>query len=300
MKNTRLVILFLLIFSLNKVLACEVCGCGTGNFYLGMIPKFNSKFIGVRYRSLYFETQLKDDPSQYSTDYYETLEIWSGWNLGKKWQLMTFIPYQINYRVTDDGTKSSRGLGDITVLANYKVWNNGVSLLSHQLWVGGGIKLPTGHYMVDFNNPGNNLGDPNGQTGTGSVDVLFNLNHSMTYGNWGLNTTLNYKYNSANPDQFKFGNRFSANMLGYHRFKVNSFNLAPAFGAVYEHLKSNSYQNTELSVSGGYAIFASAGLEMNYRKIAFGITLQSPVGQNFSEHQTTVKTRALTHLTFTF
>lgn len=300
MRKKNWIVLFVLMFTMNKSFACEACGCGTGSFYLGMLPKFNSKFIGLRYRSLYFNTQLKDNATQFSNDYYETVELWGGWNIGKKWQLITFIPFQVNHRVTDDGDKWNSGVGDITLLTNYKIWNNGLAAIKHQLWVGSGIKLPTGNYKLDFTNPENNLGDPNGQVGTGSVDLLFNLNHSVLYGNWGLNTTLNYKHNGTNPDQFRFGNRFSVNTIAYYRIQLSSLNLAPAIGAGYEDLASNSYQGINLSFSGGYALLASTGIEMSYRKLALGVSVQSPFEQNFSDHQTTAKTRMVSRFTFTF
>ncbi len=286
--------------SVSGIRACEICGCGTGNFYLGMVPKFNSKFIGVRYRTLSYRTYMQDSPSEFSKDNYKTMEVWGGWNLGKKWQMMTFIPYQMNQRITDDGDKYSSGLGDITVLTNYKVWSNGVSLVSQQFWVGAGVKLATGHYKIDFSDPENNLGDPNGQTGTGSTDLLLNANHSITYWNWGLNTTANYKINSANADQFKFGNRFSVNMLAYHRFTAKSFNIAPAVGAFFERSAGNSYKDQRIELTGGHAVFASTGLEMSYKKIAMGISVQSPLSQNYAAHQTVAKARGLSHLTFTF
>jgi hypothetical protein len=300
MKRLLILLSVTLLSSSIQLFACEICGCGVGNFYLGMMPNFTNKFIGIRYRSLYYRTQANNDPSQFSNDNYETIEIWNGWNLGKKWQLITFIPFQINQRITDDGTKTNTGIGDITVLANYKIWNYEESLVMHQLWIGGGAKLPTGQYKIDFSDPTYNLGDPNGQTGTGSLDYLLNVNHALTYLKWGVNTTVNYKINTANSDQFKFGDRVTANMMLFHRFVFNSFKVAPTVGGLYEHLKSNAYQNIEITATGGYAALGSLGVETSYRKIAFGLSFQHPLSQNYSQYQTIAKDRVLTHLTFTF
>jgi hypothetical protein len=295
-------LLFLLISftSLNKLSACEICGCSTGNFYLGLLPKFNNKFIGVRYRSMNYRTLLKQDPTQFSNDYYSTIEIWSGWNLGKKWQVMAFVPFQMNRQITDDGNNTNSGLGDITLLTNYNIWNRRASIVSHQLWIGGGVKLPTGQYKVSFDPTALNLGQPNGQIGTGSVDYLLSINHNASYMNWGLSTSVNYKVNTANTDQFKFGNRATANMLVYYRVTHNSFNVAPTIGGFFEQSNSNSYQSSDILLTGGHALFATTGLEMSYSRIAFGISLQAPLAQNYSDHQTTAQTRGLTHLTFTF
>lgn len=254
----------------------------------------------MRYRSLNYRTQLKQDPTQYSNDYYTTLEIWSGWNLGKKWQLMTFVPFQMNRQVTDDGNKSNSGLGDITLLANYNIWNKLASIVRQQVWIGGGIKLPTGQYKVNFDPTTLNLGQPNGQLGTGSIDYLVSINHVANYGNWGMSTSANYKINLNNPDQFKFGNRYTATTQVYYRFTRNALAIAPTIGTFFEQAVHNRYKNDDVLSTGGHALFATMGLEMSYGKIAFGVSLQSPIAQNFSEHQTTAQTRGLTHLTFTF
>src|SRR3954471_9456959 len=80
----KLFILIAIIFFAIPSFACPFCGCGVGNFYLGLLPNFKNHFIGVRYQYMRYHTQLKDDVSQYSTDYYKTMEVWSGWSISNK------------------------------------------------------------------------------------------------------------------------------------------------------------------------------------------------------------------------
>src|SRR5205085_8587881 len=124
----------------------------------------------------HYHTQLANDPTQFSNDYYKTIELWSGINLGKKIQLLAFAPYHINKQFTDDGIKTQNGLGDISVLVNYDLFHAKKSSAKHvieqQLWIGGGIKLPTGKNNVDVNDPLVNQGDVNSQMGTGRKDIL--------------------------------------------------------------------------------------------------------------------------------
>lgn len=300
MKKIILVALLMVSVGSEVSLACEICGCGVGNFYLGMVPKYGNKFIGLRYRYTNYQTRMHDDPDEYSNDYYKTIEVWGGWNFSSRWQVISFLPYQINRRVTDNGEKTESGLSDIIVITNYNIWNHSAGGTKQQLWLGGGVKLPTGKYEVDFSNPDNNLGDPNGQTGTGSVDFLINASHVVSFKKWGLNTTLSYKINSVNSDDFKFGNRGFVNTLAYYQWQAKDITISPVVGAMYEVSNSNQYQNEIIEMTGGNALFASTGIEVSAKIISVGFTLQSPMIQNFSDDQTQVKPRGLVHMTFTF
>src|SRR5215218_3212967 len=83
----KIFILSILIFSAFQSGACPICGCGVGGFYIGILPSFDRKFMGVRYQYMRYETHIANDASQFSHDYYRTLELWGGWSIGKKWQI---------------------------------------------------------------------------------------------------------------------------------------------------------------------------------------------------------------------
>ena len=193
-----------LLMVVSSSYACSICGCGAGNLSMGLFPNFKSKFFGIRHNYSEYNTFLLNNPAQYSHNFYNTMEVWSGFNIGKRWQVLAFLPYHYNIQNDDDlGHTSKLGLGDITLLTNYKLFATPFSShvpgnVSHELWIGGGVKLPTGAFTVNVNDSATTLDDINSQIGTGSLDLFFNARHTMEVNNFGINSSANYKIALAN------------------------------------------------------------------------------------------------------
>ncbi len=287
-------------FILFSASACDICGCGVGNFYLGLLPHFNSKFFGVRYQYTHYHTQLAADATQFSSDYYKTIELWGGINISSKLQLLAFVPYQINKQLTDDGIKTHNGIGDMSLLLNYNLFHNrnaGKRLVEHQLWIGGGTKLPTGKNNIDVNDPLANPGDVNSQTGTGSADILLNTSYDVSINKFGLNTSANYKINTGNKIGYRFGNRFTANTFAYYKLRAAGLGFAPNVGLLYENGATNNLNKSTVLQTGGNLTSVATGIEMNFKTIALGANIQLPISQNIAEGQTQAKVKGLLHLT---
>lgn len=297
----RVFLTIIVSFILFSASACEICGCGVGNFYLGLLPHFNSKFFGVRYQYMHYHTQLKTDPSQFSNDYYKTVELWGGINIGRRLQLLAFVPYHINKQFTDDGIKTQNGLGDVSLLLNYNLFHSrnsaGKNLIEQQLWIGGGVKLPTGKNNIDLNDPAANPGDVNSQAGSGSTDILLNASYDISIKKFGLNTSANYKINTDNKTGYHFGNRFTANSFAYYKLRAMGLGIAPNIGVLYENASTNNLNKAAVAQTGGHLVSAAGGVEINLKSIALGANVQLPVSQNFAEGQTQLKLKGLVHLT---
>ena len=300
MKKFFSVILMTIVISFSKIDACDICGCGVGNYYIGILPQFNHQFFGLRYHVSGYSTRLASDPTQFSRDFYQTIEWWGGWNLGKKIQLLTFVPYNFNHQNSDDGVSSKKGLGDIIFLANYKVFdirsvsgNDKVS--SQQFWLGGGVKLPTGKFDVEPSTP-DMAAMANGQLGSGSTDFLLNAMYNIRINQFGVNSTATYKINSANKDQFKFGDKAAITSFAYYSIPISKTVISPNVGLLYEHSKQSELQNIKIDLTGGSILNSAFGVEFGFNRISVGFNVQVPLTQNFAENQTKEKAKGMVHI----
>lgn len=300
----KIIFFILIILSFLPTIACDICGCGVGNYYVGLLPQFSRSFIGVRYQFSKFHTSIKDNNAEYSNDLFETAEVWGGINLGKKWQLLGIIPFNIINQKNDDGLTKTHGLGDVAVMVNYKFFDHtsatkNKKLISQQFWLGGGIKLGTGKFSADKNDPAF-IAMANTQVGSGSTDFLLNAMYNININRWGFSNSVRYKINTANKWAYFFGNKFTASSIMYYGFTKNKITVTPTAGLLYDHTEMNKLANKIIDQTGGYLLSSSAGVEINFDKINTGFNVQLPLQQNFAQEQTVAQVKGMLHVTFVF
>ena len=174
--------------------------------------------------------------------------------------------------------------------------NKDTNTVDQQLWVGAGIKLPTGKFNVDQEEI---VSSANSQPGSGSVDFLLNALYTLQIKSWGFNVNANYKINQS-ADHFKFGNRFSPTAFLFRAFHVGSLTISPNIGLLYELFGANKFNNEKVADTGGHALFASAGLELQYNRLALGCNAQLPISSDLSSGQTKAKGRGMVHISVLF
>lgn len=240
-------------------MACDICGCGVGNSYIGILPDFHKHIFGIRYRNNSMWTHIGVGGSfTYLTtkETYNTVEAWGGWNIGKKFRVMTSIPYSFNERINQGVTNGKNGFGDITLSGYYELLNNryrvfGSKLLVQSLWIGGGIKLATGKYnQLDKNANSNNANLF--QLGTGSYDFNIGAMYDIRLQDMGINIFTNYKITNINKYYYQYGNKFNINAQAYYKFRIkNKLSIVPNAGVLYERAKNDLDKGFKVTVSGG-------------------------------------------------
>lgn len=164
--------------------------------------------------------------------------------------------------------------------------------------MGGGNKIPTGPFNANPLDSTTTLADIKVQIGTGSVDFLINGLYTITIGNRGVNAAANYKINTINKDNYKYGNKFTANLLAFYRIPIKLNTLSPNIGIGYKNVTANTMQDEKIQYTGSHVTTAILGIEYNLKKIGVGINGQIPIAQNFAESQPRLKFKSMMHITF--
>lgn len=288
--------------------ACDICGCGVGSYYIGILPEYNKRFIGLRYQYKTLQTHLgpTGERTPLSTDEtYQSAELWGGWNIGSKFRVLAFVPYNFIQKVSQAENGNKNGLGDIALMGYYNLFNKtgtlGEKLLVQSLWLGAGVKAATGKYE-----PTERLAVQESlnsfQLGTASTDFSFNAAYDIRYNDLGLNANVNYKVNTENKYEYRYGNKLTTNVLAYYKFRLfHTFTVAPNAGVLYEtsakDVENNKY---EIATSGGHSLAAIAGVEFALKGISFGANYQNIRSQNLAGGRALAGNRIMTHISIPF
>ncbi|SEK19348.1 transporter family protein [Parapedobacter koreensis] len=314
MKYTRKIVITCILVSATTLAtkACDICGCGVGSYYLGILPDFNKRFIGLRYQHKLLTTHLGASGNRTpitADETYESMELWGAWNFGTRWRAMAILPYNFNTRhVPGSGqTGHKDGMGDVALMGFYKIFEqaaatNGSKLLVHSLWAGIGVKAPTGKYDDGERTSVSQDAPNNFQLGTASTDFMANLAYDIRLMDLGLNANVSYKINTENRYEYRYGNKFTANVLAYYKFNIkNKVRIAPNAGAMYEtQTKDVIYGRYDVAQSGGNSLTGVAGVEVNAGRVSFGGNYQSPLSQNLADGRVKAGDRWMAHVSFSF
>jgi hypothetical protein len=300
--------LFFLLFVIQDSWSCDICGCGVGSYYIGILPDFNKKIIGLRYRYSQMRSHIGINGSTtYLTtnEQYQTVELWGAWNLGKKFRFMANIPQHFNMRTNLSGINRKSGLGDISFIAFYRLLNKRTvvknkKLLVQSLWIGTGLKLPTGEYNpADKQN--SNTETNLFQLGTASLDYSLNLMYDIRYQDAGFNLNSSYKINSENQYGYSYGNKFNLSAQVYYKCKLDKhLSVAPNAGILFETSNNDIDQTIPVDASGGQIVLSTFGTEAIYKKITFGLGFQTPVSQQLANGMASSGNRFYGHISFLF
>ncbi|ATL49965.1 hypothetical protein COR50_19760 [Chitinophaga caeni] len=299
----KIFILMIMLCASATTFACDICGCGVGSYYIGILPEFNKKIFGLRYRYNTLTTHIGagGQTSYLTTDEtYRTLELWGGWTIGKRFRIMGTLPVNFNEKFNQGITTHKNGLGDMNLQAYYQLLDNrasaGQKLIVQSLWLGAGIKAPTGKYDSEEKSPSQQSANIF-QLGTGSVDFTFNAMYDLRIQDAGINFAASYKLNTENKEHYQYGNKVSLNAQAYYKFRVkNKVTIAPNIGALYESAQKDKDDGFTNDISGGNIAMGTAGVEVSFNKFSVGGNFQTPLHQDLAGGFVQAHNRAMVHV----
>lgn len=303
MKIRYITSLFFFILTTAQSQACDICGCANSGAYFGLLPQSHKSVIGLRYQRLHFVTHGGSKVLR-TEEHFNVGEVYTRFFPVKRVQVMAFVPYRIDKQVTSADVKKQNGLGDMTVLANYNLFNTfmdgeNARTFNHTLLIGGGVKLPTGNFKFDENNA-LEVANANFQLGTGSTDFILSAFYTINKDQWGLSTNISRKFNTKNSQDYRFGNQFYGTVDLYRSFEVGKLSITPSVGVYGEHAAHGVQKGEVLDITGGKLLNATAGVTFFTNKWTLGITGQKPVAQKSASGHVIAKERVLVQLGFLF
>lgn len=278
---------------------CDACGCSASGGSMGFGSMLNNNFVGLRYmKQSYTSRDGIFANSPWIDENFNTIQAWARIPVTDKIQISALVPYHFNDRKLTAGTESIQGLGDITVMALYTVFETkkDSTFFTHKINLGGGVKLPTGKFTE-----ANNLGSVNQsfQLGTGSWDFPLISEYVIKHKNLGLNTTLNYIFKTENSKNYQYGDQFNYAGTFFYLFDLKSVQIVPQAGLAGEMYQTNKQHNLDLPNTAGDILFGKFGIEAGKDKFSVGINAMLPISQNLSNGNMEANYRWSVNLNYT-
>lgn len=287
MKKLFYCLLLVVAGQIETTLACNACGCSSANQYMGLLPQTSTTFVGFQYLYRSFSTLHTEEVGNImpgtSYENYQTMQVWGRINISKAFQVLAFVPYTVNAQHQEGMSAATiKGIGDASIIVNYKAINIDNCAWHHKLLAGAGVKLPTGKY--DPQSVTAEEGLPNMQPGTHSWDALGSLNYTIRHRAIGANIDASYTATSANKESYKFGNRSSMGALAFYQVEKDKFMILPQVGVRYDHA-TKDYTNYAAGITdddgGGWQLYASQGVQAYYKKLGLQFTCYEPISQRY-------------------
>lgn len=278
---------------------CDLCGC-----YMGLEPNFSKNQIGLRYYTFKFFTEAHTETATgtqtdntgtpnhitheghtgtSSTEYYNNVEIYGRIYLSAKTRILFGIPFSMN----EIDSKKLNGVGDMRVLAQYNVYNTnmtGSTNFWQRIFLGGGLKLPTGVYNKQLIY---GITEPHFQPGTGSLDFLFTGLYIAKLEKTGIGwrNDIVYTLNTTNKNDYKFANRFNLASTFSYDINTSSVNILPKAGIYLETANADQFNGADAEGSGGTVLMGLMGIDLTYKMLSLSFDYQLPISQNFIGEQ---------------
>jgi hypothetical protein len=274
----------------TNMFACNICGCNVSGANPGVLPQFNSHFIGIRSTNKTYHSKhlgsIINPGETHSTDRYLSTELWARFYPIKRIQVYFSLPYNQFYRNENGIEKTKTGWGDLSTLFNYliiKTADTTGAKFKQVLSIGASVKLKTGRFEK------NDVDGAYFQMGSGSYAYTFYTSYVFNYKQMGLMNEVSQTRFGLNPMNYQIGNRINVSSRVYQVIELNSVRLMPRLGYLYEKSAIDKQNNIVQDHTGSFSHHLEIGADAYYKQFSLGCYLQKPVYQNLNQGYTVSK-----------
>jgi hypothetical protein len=207
---------------------------------------------------------------------------------------------QLTSKETTFDRHTINGISDPLLIANYNIYDkqsNDTALISHSLFVGGGIKIPFGQYKISQSADSHErLHKP----GTGSFDNLINISYIAKRKLIGISINSNYFFAGTNSQHYKFGNKFNGKASVFYEIKKGFLYIFPSIGPYIEIADKDEFNHTSELNTGGMMWLSQAALDIYYKKVSINIEFQLPIERQLNGSQSQLDYRIVSGISYAF
>ncbi|MCH8554316.1 MAG: hypothetical protein LAT76_04100 [Schleiferiaceae bacterium] len=270
----KILIVWLLILLSQPGKACDICGCGTGSAFIGLLPGTTGTLFGVRSGFQSFnhpKTPLNfNAESQVLRDKFYRQEAWFRHFANPRLQFILQVPYQIHVREESLQQTVIQGIGDIQINALYQLFPRKLdapefSNWKHSLFIGGGVGLPTGKYQQrDMKQA---MLPQLFQIGAGAFSGVARTMYIVKYKKLGLFTDVNHRRFAVNELDYHIGAQTAATALFFKEYVIKNTRLLPSAGLVLEHMNRDMEYGFTKATTGGTTGLMQLGFDFYAGKL---------------------------------
>jgi hypothetical protein len=305
MKKASILGLFLLFQGV--VFACDVC-----SIFEGIRPYDFNHRLGFWQRSRLhqgtlepFQTRdlskhLEEEESVFIGDeyreVYSSFELRGNYQINQRWSVFSLLPVVQRERTINQTLQGrSTGIGDPILMLRYapviskKTDKN--SNFRHRLIGGFGLKFPLGETQKQYKGE---VMDHDLQAGTGSYDFLAQFEYMAKYKRFGVLVNGMGRYNTTNLSGYQHGHVASLSVQHFFIIGNEKRSVLPFVGLYAEQLTADHEDAAALNNTGGQYLFASLGMEIQFKNVSLQGTWQHIIEQE----QTGVQIPVLSQVQF--
>ena len=215
-----------------------------------------------------------------------------------RFRITASLPYsRLTRMIAKEQTEGMHGLGDASFLAEVQLLSSKKDSLvknQNQLWLGLGLKAPTGEFRSSINSfylP------PNFQLGTGTWDGLASLSYRMRGSAWAWDNNVTGRTGGENKQAFSMPWLMIAQSSVKRLFSSKKTAFAVGLGAQGEFIGPTKSIDV-LMEDGGYGLLGMLSANVQKRNVAFGVQFKQPISQSYGGGNTKARQRLSMRLSF--